>query len=634
MMTFETLGAHPSLRAALDLRGYSQPTAVQAAVLDPSNNDRDLIVSAETGSGKTVAFGLSLAPTLLGDRDRFDPPAAPGAPLALVLAPTRELALQVQRELAWLYASAGLRALSCVGGMEMYRQLRGLAEGVHLVVGTPGRVCDHLARGTLTLANLKAIVLDEADEMLDMGFREELETVLEAAPKARRTLMFSATMPPPILSMAKSFLNDPVRVTATPVAQAHRDIAYRAHRIAYREREHAVVNVLRAHDDSGAAIVFAQTREGVGHLHASLTERGFQCVALSGELTQTERNRALGALRDGRARVLVATDVAARGIDLPDLTLVVHADLPMNSEVLLHRSGRTGRAGKKGIAVVLAPADRKRFADRLFFEAKLQVNWEPVPSAESIRARDTVKITEVLAVGAAETVDEDRALARDLLSRIEPEALVAQLVSQTRKLFPEPEDLPLTSQLREERRFNREGPPGRFDRDARFDKRRPGGGFDRPPSGGFDRPAPRRPLNDERQYNPAPPARPAYERPSFRPPAPLPGDEAPRRFEGGQGPMQRPPRDPDSEGTWFVLDVGRSGQADPRWIVPMLCRRGGVTRDDIGVIRVFDHETKVEIRNNVAPQFAAKVRRPDRADGNVTISPSSAPRKSFPRKTP
>ena len=298
-----------------------------------------------------MAYGLAVAADLLAGAEAL--PVA-GDPLALVVAPTRELALQVQRELEWLYAAAGARVASCVGGMDPRREQRALAAGAHIVVGTPGRLRDHLERGQLQLAGLRAAVLDEADEMLDLGFREELEAILDAAPAARRTLLFSATLPRPIVALAGRYQRDALRITVATGEQGHADIDYRAVAIAPSDAEHAVVNLLRYYE-AGAALVFCNTRESVRRLHANLVERGFAAVALSGELTQTERTHALQALRDRRARVCVATDVAARGIDIPDLELVIHAELPNDPESLQHRSGRTGRAGRKGVSAILVP---------------------------------------------------------------------------------------------------------------------------------------------------------------------------------------------------------------------------------------------------------------------------------------
>ena len=340
---------HPALERALAAQGYAEPTPVQAAVLAPEAAGRDLLVSAQTGSGKTVAFGLAFGPTLLGDAERL---TNPGAPLALVIAPTRELALQVNAELTWLYKDAGAVVVSCVGGMDPRREQRALAAGCHIVVGTPGRLKDHLERGNLNSKALRVVVLDEADEMLDMGFREDLEEILDSAPEGRRTLLFSATIAKEIAALARRYQRDAMRIDTIQRNEPHGDIEYRAMRVAPNEIEHAVVNVLRFFEAPGA-LVFCNTRDGVRHMHAALRERGFSVVGLSGELGQRERSDALQALRDGHARVCVATDVAARGLDLPDLGLVIHADLPVNKAGLLHRSGRTGRAGRKGVSVLI-----------------------------------------------------------------------------------------------------------------------------------------------------------------------------------------------------------------------------------------------------------------------------------------
>ena len=583
-MTFEELRAHPTLLRALQLRGYEQPTPVQSAVLAPEHAARDLMVSAETGSGKTVAFGLALAPTLLGDKASFD---APKRPRALVLAPTRELAMQVQRELGWLYHHANMRSVACVGGMGMQLQLKLLHDGVHLVVGTPGRLCDHIERGALSLDALEALVIDEADEMLDMGFRDELERIIAAAPRDRRTLMFSATLPPEIARLARTWLTDPMRITATPPQQQHRDIEYRVHVIASREREHAVVNVLRASESQGT-IVFCTTREGVTRLAASLAERGFACVAISGELSQPERTRALQALRDGRAKVLVATDVAARGLDLPDVGLVVQADLPNDPQAFQHRSGRTGRAGRKGVSVLLVPAERKRGAERLLFDAHIKAVWSDVPDAAAIRSRDEARLVESLTAGDPPE-EEDLALARRVLEKVSPEQLAARLVALERQKLPDPEDLPLTVAAVEAearyanapRRYDTRGPSAPR---GRFEPR--GYGGDRFPAAGYgtgDRFVP--PNRDDRGPPRAAPA----------------GDSA-----------------------WFSLNVGRTQNADPKWIIPALCRRGGITKGDIGAIRVSEHETRFEILGRAAASFEELAQRPDRQDPRLQIERSTA----------
>jgi ATP-dependent RNA helicase DeaD len=523
-MTFAALGAHPALQRALAARGYASPTPVQAAVLAPDLRGRDLLVSSRTGSGKTVAFGLVLADALLGAERAF-PPAA--RPLGAVVAPTRELALQVQRELSWLFAETGARVVACVGGLDPRREARALAEGAHLVVATPGRLRDHLDRRNASLADVAVLVLDEADEMLDMGFREELEAILGAAPEDRRTILFSATLPRPIVELARRYTRDPARLAATP-EEAHADIAFRAHVIAAREREHAVVNVLR-HLEPASALVFFSTREAVHHGAASLGERGFETVALSGELTQQERLRALKALRDGRARILVATDVAARGLDLPGIDLVLHAELPRDPQSLQHRSGRTGRAGRKGLAVLLAaPAERFRL-ERMLAHAGVCVEWAPVPTADEVRARDRERLVTGVLDG-DEPSEEELGAARALLRGHDPLRVAAALVRRELARLPAPEELPDTA------RAAREAPAARG--------RRP------------ERPRP----------------------------------------EGG---------------VWFRLTLGREAKADPRWVLPLLCRRGGVTRDAIGKIVVLPRETRFEIAAHAAAGFARAARRPD-----------------------
>jgi ATP-dependent RNA helicase DeaD len=544
--------AHPSLQSALARRQYTEPTPVQAAVLAEDARGRDLLVSAQTGSGKTVAFGLAIAPPLLGDATRF---GRPGAPLALVVTPTRELAQQVHRELTWLYADTGARITTCVGGFDPRREQHALAHGVHVVVGTPGRLCDHLARGSLDLSQLRAVVLDEADEMLDMGFREDLERLLQGAPTTRRTLLFSATIPKDIAAIAKRYQQKALRIATQAETAAHRDIAYHAIPIVPRERDLAVVNVLRFHEATGA-LVFCNTRDGVTHLAANLAERGFSVVALSGELSQRERNVALQALRDGRARVCVATDVAARGLDLPDLGLVLHADLPQNTETLVHRSGRTGRAGKQGVAIVLVPAPARRYADRMFHAAHVRAEWMRAPAPEQIIERDQAALVRDIQAMSANSDDDDRAVARQLLAAQSAEDLVATLVSQLRAQRPAPEVL---TDVHAEPAPRRPEP--------RPTKRRP------------------EPRTDKRHHEP------------------------------------RPHRPTSGGSTWFTINVGRSKNADPKWLVPLLCRRGGISKREIGKIQILQRETRVEIAADASARFAEAVRQPDPKDRHIHIEP-------------
>ncbi|MDF1727452.1 MAG: DEAD/DEAH box helicase [Sulfitobacter sp.] len=377
-----------TLKDALEARGYHTLTPVQEAVSDPTLEGCDLLVSAQTGSGKTLGFGLAIASQILGTEETF---GAAASPLALIIAPTRELALQVKRELAWLYAGAGAVLASCVGGMDMRDERRALARGAHIVVATPGRLRDHIMRGSIQLGELRSVVLDEADEMLDLGFREDLEFILAEAPTDRQTLLFSATVPHSIARLAESYQRDAQRIVTRSETTQHADITYQAMAVAEPDTEKAVINTLLYHRAPNA-IVFANTRATVNRLTTRLSNRGFRVVALSGELSQAERTHALQAMRDGRADVCVATDVAARGIDLPNLDLVVHAELPNSHETLLHRSGRTGRAGRKGTSAMVVTRKNRRKAERILQGAKVRAEWGSAPDADSVTAREQERI--------------------------------------------------------------------------------------------------------------------------------------------------------------------------------------------------------------------------------------------------
>lgn len=431
----ENLTIAAPLAAALAAKGFDKLTAVQDAMLAPEAAGRDLLVSAQTGSGKTVAFGIAIADQILNGTEKL---LYADSPLALVIAPTRELALQVARELEWLYGTAGAQIATCVGGMDYRTEKRALDRGAHIVVGTPGRLRDHIERRSLNLEGCRACVLDEADEMLDLGFREDLEFILQAAPETRRTLMFSATVPKEIAKLAQDFQNDALRIAAQGEAKQHVDIEYRALSVAVRDREHAIFNALRFYE-AQTAIVFCKTRANVNHLMARMGNRGFKVVALSGELSQQERTNALTALRNGRANVCIATDVAARGIDLPGLELVIHADLPSNSETLLHRSGRTGRAGSKGVsALIVAPSEFKK-AQRLLQGAKVVAEWGSAPSAEDVQERDDLRIFENPVL--AQDLSDEMEMAVKLVERFGPEQIAAAFVRSWRSGRSAPEVL-------------------------------------------------------------------------------------------------------------------------------------------------------------------------------------------------
>ncbi len=519
-----------ALADAIAARGYTTLTPVQEAVTNPDLTGVDMLVSAQTGSGKTLGFGLAIAPTLLGDDEKFDGAAAP---LALVIAPTRELALQVKRELTWLYAGANAVLASCVGGMDMRDERRALQRGAHIVVATPGRLRDHIMRGSIDLGSLRAVVLDEADEMLDLGFREDLEFILGEAPDERQTLLFSATVPAAIAKLAEGYQKDAVRVsTAAAEKGQHADIEYRAMAVSPRDGENAIINVLRYYE-SPNAIVFCNTRAMVARLTTRLSNRGFAVVALSGELTQSERTHALQAMRDGRARVCVATDVAARGIDLPNLDLVVHAELPGSHETLLHRSGRTGRAGRKGVSVLIVPPVARKKAERILNWAKLRADWGLAPSADEVSAKDEERMMNDEAWLEPVTESEAPAIAK-LTERFTPEQIAAAYLRQYHSRHSAPEDL---------------GDPG-------------------------EKPSPRAAF----------------------------------------GPS-----------VWFSVSGGRAKGAEPRRLLPMLCKAGGITRDDIGAIRIGDTESYVEMRKASAAGFKASIGTNMRVEDGAEVAELSQP---------
>ncbi|WP_421780811.1 DEAD/DEAH box helicase [Falsirhodobacter deserti] len=529
------------LAAALEAKGYASLTQVQQAVLAPEMAGRDALVSAQTGSGKTVAFGLAIAPEILNGTERL---LFADVPLGLAIAPTRELALQVARELEWLYAEAGAVIATCVGGMDYRTEKRALDRGAHIVVGTPGRLRDHIERGSLDLSGLRAAVLDEADEMLDLGFREDLEFILESAPEDRRTLMFSATVPAGIAALAKDFQNDALRIQAGGEAKQHGDIEYRAYSVVSRDKEHAIFNTLR-YFESQTAIVFCKTRANVNHLMARMSNRGFQVVALSGELSQQERSHALQSLRDGRAKVCIATDVAARGIDLPGLELVIHADLPSNSETLLHRSGRTGRAGAKGVSALIVPQAEFRKAQRLLQGAKVVAEWGNPPSADDVQAKDDERILTHPTLGPA---GEEAPLAQTLIEQFGAESVAAAFVRLWREGRSAPEVLTDVS---------------------------------------------------------APPAA-----------------KEPR------------PRGEFGESVWYTLTVGHTGRAEARWLLPKLCEAGGITKNDIGAIRVQQDRSFVQIAKSAAPRFGDGLTVEDGIDMVRMEGEPSLDRPERPRRDP
>jgi ATP-dependent RNA helicase DeaD len=380
---FSSLGLDPALLGALTALGYEEPTAIQREAIPPLIAGRDVLGQAATGTGKTAAFALPLLHRIgapHGDRRTIR---------ALVLVPTRELAMQVAEAVHRYGRALDVRVLPIYGGQSLQLQLRALQRGVDVVVATPGRALDHVGRGTLKLDAVETVVLDEADEMLDMGFADELEAILAALPDVRQTALFSATMPRRILEIAKRHLRDAVRVTiaseklAAGAAPRVREIAYIVQR---RHKAAALARVLDMEVPT-SVIVFCRTRIEVDELTETLGGRGYGAEALHGGLSQEQRDRVLRRFRDGASEILVATDVAARGLDIEHVSHVVNFDVPSSPDAYLHRIGRTGRAGREGVAITLAEAREHRLLRNIEQHTKRKISIESVPTVHDLRAR-------------------------------------------------------------------------------------------------------------------------------------------------------------------------------------------------------------------------------------------------------
>ena len=565
----EALGPH--LVQALVQKGFQTLTRVQAQVLEPSLVDRDLRISSQTGSGKTVAIGLvlrevvaQLAAPAPEARPERRGQAKSAEPRAIIVVPTRELAAQVQAELSWLYRALEIRVASVTGGASYRDEHRALARSPQVVVGTPGRLLDHLNRGVIDASGVGAVVLDEADQMLDLGFRDDLDAIFEHLPETRRTHLVSATFAPEVRALADRVQKQAVRVEGTPLGSANADIDHVVHVIEPNQRVDALINVLLCHPED-QTLIFARTRADVADYTRELQSAGFAAGALSGEMDQAARNSALAAFKRGQLRALVATDVAARGIDVQNIARVVQIDAPANADSYTHRSGRTGRAGRKGESVILISRAGLRRTEQLLARARVKARIEPVPTAETIQAAQDERM---LAELVAPVVDESSERVRRQVARImeggHTEVALARLVSQLQRAQGEP------------RQVRKVAVAAPRDRDTRGRSHGQGGSL------GEYR-GPRGVANDARGGD-------RYER-------------------------------TDSAG-WvsFRVTCGRAHGADPRRLVAMLCRRGRINGSDIGAIRVSSTYSDVEVSEDVARTFAEATLRADPRNPRVNVS--------------
>jgi ATP-dependent RNA helicase DeaD len=565
------------LSSALRQKGYETLTAVQAAVLDPALAGRDLRITSQTGSGKTVAIGLVLRDVLTPGATAPARPAEVARPRALVVVPTRELARQVEEELSWLYAPLGVFVTTTTGGASARDERRALGRGPQVIVGTPGRLLDHLSRHSIDTTALSVVVLDEADRMLDLGFRDDLKAILAHAPEGHQTHLMSATFPREVKALADGVQHEPAHVEGTRLGAANSDIDHLVHIVDPGQHLDAIVNLLLV-DPEAQTLVFARTRVEVAKFAKELAHAGFKVGSLSGEMDQVARNRALAGLRRGEIRVLVATDVAARGIDVQDIARVIHAEPSTDADSYTHRSGRTGRAGRKGTSSLLVSPSGVRQATRLLERAKVTFRIAPLPSAADLRQKTDARLlaelsSEAPSEGDASAAPDERtlSLARQLVAAGDTTHVIARLLMRAR-----------TQGQVEPRELRAIAPPAPTSRPARAHE---------------PRREPREPREPRSADHGAPP---------------------PPRLRAGHA---------VPEGGWvsFRVTWGQEHGADARRIMAIACRRGQIRGSDVGAIRVGPTASSVEVASGVAAAFAEAVRVPDPRDPRVLILPEGPP---------
>jgi ATP-dependent RNA helicase DeaD len=564
------------ISSALTARGFTELTAVQKAVVDAESQGRDLRISSQTGSGKTVAIGIALASHFIEklenptprkggeskDSKKSGPPKKPRSsaarPTALVIVPTRELAAQVQGELQWLYANLrGLKVEVVTGGTSIEGERRALARGPGLVVGTPGRLLDHMRNHAIDCDSIEHVILDEADQMLDMGFREELEGILEQLPESRASHLMSATFPRAVVNLANQYQKNVLALEGTRLGVANADIRHIAYAIRRHETYAALVNVLLLAGDS-RCLLFVNRRVDATELAEKLASDGFGAAPFSGELPQAQRTRTLAAFRSGTFNILVSTDVAARGIDVPDISTVVHIDPPRNSDAYIHRSGRTGRAGRTGQSILFVAGPDSRKVARMLQSARIEVSWQPVPKPDNVQKALVKQARRELHARLAEDAPTEAQLiyAKQLIEERDATHIVATLLEMAK---PKPPRDPM----------NVVG----LDPFADDRSKRRGAG------------------SDARSG--------AYGGTSGG------GGGAPAR---GQGSFTR-----------FSVSWGEQAGATTSRLLSHICRRGGLESHQVGSIQISAKSSTVDIASDVADGFETRARRPDRRDPGIMV---------------
>jgi ATP-dependent RNA helicase DeaD len=633
--TFADLNLSDDIMAAVNSMGFVSPSPIQLQAIPPIMAGRDVIGQAQTGTGKTAAFGIP-ALEAIDTADRYVQ--------TLILCPTRELALQVAEEIRKLAQfKRGVRIEAIYGGDSIERQIRSLKAGVHIVIGTPGRVMDHMQRNTLKLDHVKMMILDEADEMLDMGFREDIESILEEMPQERQTILFSATMSKPIMQITQKFQNDPVLIkvvkrelTATNIEQVFFEVKPKA-------KVEVMCRLIDMYDLK-LLLVFTNTKRKVDEIVEDLQVRGYMAEGIHGDLRQQQRNNVMSKFRAGTTSILVATDVAARGIDVDDVDAVINYDIPLDEEYYVHRIGRTGRAGKSGRAFSLVSRDEKYRFREIQNYTKVRVEKGVIPSFEDIVGIRKARFIEQLQADIEQ--DTDLNLFSDVLTHLThaglpTEKIVAALVKRSMGI----EKNEFSDQnlgLDDDRRERKDDRYSNKERGSYGDRGNDRGGNDRRGSYGNDRPSygnrsdsPRDGGNDRRGSYGDRPAfgnrgddRPRGDRPAFgRDDRPRDGNRndgprderlfGPREGTGKRGYFekdgQRPartPRDQDANMTRLFVGIGREDYVRPGDIVGAIAGEADIPGSNIGHIDIHDKHTFVDVPANLADRVVAAM------DGN------------------
>ncbi|AKD54299.1 DEAD/DEAH box helicase [Spirosoma radiotolerans] len=594
-LLFSDLAISAELLSAVTDMGFTSPSPIQAEAIPPILEGRDVIGQAQTGTGKTAAFGIP-ALDLIDIQDR--------SVQTLILCPTRELALQVAEEIKKLAKyKRGVRIEAIYGGDSIERQIRSLKSGVHIVIGTPGRVMDHMERNTLKLNNVKMMILDEADEMLDMGFREDIESILEEMPEERQTILFSATMSKPIMQITQKFQKDPVLVKVVKKELTNVNIEQVYFEVKAKAKVEVMCRLIDMYDLK-LMLVFCNTKRKVDEIVEDLQIRGYQAEGLHGDLRQAQRNNVMSKFRAGTTNILVATDVAARGIDVDDVDAVINFDIPLDEEYYVHRIGRTGRAGKSGRAFSFVGRDEKYRFREIQTYTKVKVEKGVIPSFEDIVGVRKARFIEQL----QQTIQEskDLNLYDDLLTQLNhagfsTEQVVAALVKRSMGLEKN-EFADQNLNLEDDRRNGRDkyADRGRGDGASRFEDRRGGRsdsssrfGDRRSDDRGGSRFGDRDGGRSDSRFGDRRSA--GAERPRFN--DRNDGGERKPYFERDD---QRAPRERDANMTRLMVSIGRKDFVRPGDIVGAIAGEANIPGSSIGSIDIFDKFTYVDVPKDVA----------------------------------